>query len=81
MQALIDRGVRTVGTDAPSMGACDEGVGAHRVGLGAGMTFIEGLARLSALPPASGVIVFLGLKIVGGSGAPGRAIGLVPRER
>lgn len=78
VEALLQRGVRTVGTDGPSMGACDEGVGAHRVGLGHGMTFIEGMAALRELPPASAAVIFLGLKIVGGSGAPGRGIGLVP---
>jgi len=80
ISALLARGVRTVGTDGPSMGACDEGVGAHRIGLGEGMTFIEGMGGLGELPAATAAVVFLGLKIVGGSGAPGRAVGLVPRE-
>jgi isatin hydrolase len=77
--ALQQRGVRTLGTDAPSCGSTHDGAAAHYTGLGAGMVFIEAMGNLAALPPTGATAIFLGLKIVGGSGAPGRAIGLVPK--
>lgn len=77
--ALVERGVRTLGTDGPSMGASDDGACAHYVGLGAGMVFIEAMGNLSALPEVGATVMFLGLRIRGGSGAPGRAIAFVPK--
>ena len=74
---LAERGVSTVGIDAPSMGAVDDGAPVHREGLSRGLLFIEMLASLQALPARGALFLFLPLKIAGGSGAPGRAVALV----
>jgi isatin hydrolase len=78
MELLVDRGVGTFGTDTPSAGPMQQVADVHRIGLGRGLIFIENLTGLSQLPPVGAWLVFLPLKLVGGSGAPGRAIGLVP---
>ena len=78
MQALLDRKVQCVGTDAPSMGSSHDGVAVHRLGLGAGMVYIEGLANLDQLPPTGATFLFLPIKIAQSSGGMGRAIGWLP---
>jgi kynurenine formamidase len=80
MRLLLERGVRCVGTDAPTMGAAHDGVPVHVAGLSAGAVFIEGLAHLGDLPPRGAWFCFAPLKVEGGTGAPGRAFALVPRE-
>ncbi|MCE0484693.1 MAG: cyclase family protein [Methylacidiphilales bacterium] len=78
---LIDKGVKLFGTDCPSAGLLDEIVECHYLALGAGLLFVENLTNLAALPPRGAVFFFLPLKIVGGSGSPGRAIAAVPTEK
>jgi kynurenine formamidase len=39
---------------------------------------VENLTGLAQLPPRGAIFCFLPLKIVGGSGAPGRAIAFLP---
>jgi kynurenine formamidase len=80
MRLLVDRQVATFGTDTPSAGPMQDVAEVHRIGLGGGLLFIENLTGLHQLPAAGAWLVFLPLKLVGGSGAPGRAIGLVPRD-
>jgi isatin hydrolase len=75
---LLERGVRCVGTDGPSMGPADDGVPTHVVGLGAGMLYVECLAGLDRLPGRGATFVFLPLKVARSSGGPGRAIAFVP---
>jgi kynurenine formamidase len=77
VSALVDRGTRCVGIDTPSVGAAEDGYPAHVAGLSHGLVYVEGLARLSELPPRGAIFVFLPLSIHGGTGAPGRAICLV----
>jgi isatin hydrolase len=79
MRLLLERGVRCVGTDAPTMGAAHDGVPVHVAGLSAGAVFIEGLTNLAALPPRGAWFCFAPLKVEGGTGAPGRAFAFVPR--
>ncbi|HYW76551.1 MAG TPA: cyclase family protein [Gammaproteobacteria bacterium] len=74
MKVLYDRGVRCVGTDAPSMGMSHDGVPVHRWGLSRGMVYIELLTNLAALPERGAPFVFLPIKVAGSSGGPGRAI-------
>jgi kynurenine formamidase len=75
---LHERGVTTVGIDAPSVGSAEEGNEVHRAGLSREMAFIEGLTNLERLPPRGASFVFLPLKIAVASGAPGRAIAVLP---
>ena len=75
---LRDRGLTTVGTEAPSLGAVQGGAPVHQEGLGCGMHYIEGLCGLKALPSRGAYFVFLPLKIVDSTGCPGRAIALLP---
>lgn len=79
---LSERGVRVVGTDAPSMGSVQAGAAVHREGLSRGLLFVEMLTALETLPARGAFFAFLPLKIAGSSGGPGRAIALLPgRER
>lgn len=72
-QWLIARGVRLVGIDHLSVAPFDELVPPHRTLLGAGLVVVEGL-DLSNVAPGIYHLVCLPLKIVGGDGAPARAI-------
>jgi len=76
--SLYDRGVRTLGTDAPSIGAAHEGLSMHWAGLGRGMVYVEALSRLGELPLRGSFFVFLPLKVAESSGASGRALAYVP---
>jgi isatin hydrolase len=76
-ELLVERSVGLVGFDAPSAGAFDDVAAAHRILLAANVVLVENLTGLGALPPRGATFAFLPLKLAGGSGAPGRAIGLV----
>jgi kynurenine formamidase len=75
---LLDRGIRCMGTDAPSMGAAHDGATAHLCGLGQGAIFVECLTKLDSLPARGAWFCFLPLKVENGTGAPGRAIAMLP---
>jgi kynurenine formamidase len=75
---LHERGVNAIGIDAPSMGSAEEGNEVHRAGLSREMAFIEGLTNLDRLPARGSSFVFLPIKIAVASGAPGRAIAVLP---
>jgi kynurenine formamidase len=77
-ELLVERGVALVGFDTPSAGAFDDVAAAHRILLAANVVLVENLTGLGALPARGATFAFLPLKLAGGSGAPGRAIGLVP---
>lgn len=79
IELLIDRGVRCLGVDTPSVGAADDGYPAHFAGLSQGMVYVEGLARLGELPVRGALFAFFPLLIRGGSGAPGRAVAFVEK--
>jgi kynurenine formamidase len=81
IELLLDRGVRCVGIDAPSMGPVQGGQGVHVRALETGAVFIEGLASLEEIPPRGAWFCFLALKVEGGTGAPGRAVAWVPLGR
>jgi len=78
MAELLDRGVRCVGTDAPSMGSAHDGAPVHVAGLSRGAVFVEALAGLAQLPPRGAYFQFTPLKVAGGTGAPGRAVAWLP---
>jgi isatin hydrolase len=75
---LHERGVKAIGIDAPSMGSAEEGNEVHRAGLSREMAFIEGLTNLDRLPARGASFVFLPIKMAVASGAPGRAIAVLP---
>lgn len=71
---LARRGVRTVGIDYLSVGGFDNGgTETHRILLEAGIWIIEGL-MLNHVEPGEYELVCLPLKIIGGDGAPARAV-------
>ena len=75
---LHDKGVKTIGIDAPSVGAAHEGAPVHREGLSRELRYIELLTNLDQLPKRGAHFVFLPIKIEDSSGGPGRAIALLP---
>ena len=75
---LHERGVRTLGIDAPSIGASHDGAPAHWEGLSRRMRYVELLTNLATLPPRGALFIFLPLKIKGSTGGPGRAIAILP---
>jgi kynurenine formamidase len=78
VELLLGRGVRCVGIDAPSIGPAHDPVAVHVRGLGEGLVFVECLAALDRLPPRGAWFCFLPVKVEGGTGAPGRAVALLP---
>jgi kynurenine formamidase len=80
IKLLLRRGVRCVGTDAPSMGAAHDGIPAHVEGLSNGQVFIEGLANLHEVPLDGATFQFMPVKIARSSGGPGRAVLWVKHE-
>jgi arylformamidase len=71
---LVERQVRLIGVDYLSVGGFRaDGVKIHRTLLNAGIWIIEGL-NLKQVPPGPVDLVCLPLKILGGDGAPARAL-------
>lgn len=73
---LLSKGVRCMGTDAPSMGAAHDGGPVHVAALSAGAVFIEGLTKLGTLPASGAFFMFLPIKIKDSTGGCGRAIAI-----
>jgi isatin hydrolase len=78
MEWLHERGVRCVGTDGLSVGPAENGAPTHLAGLGHGMTFVEALTGLAGLPPRGAWFLFLPIRLVDGTGGPGRALAVLP---
>jgi arylformamidase len=77
---LVDRGVRLIGVDYLSVGSFNHGGSyVHKTLLGSGIWIIEGL-NLSNVTAGKYDLICLPLRIVGGDGAPARAI-LKPASR
>ena len=75
---LHEKGVKTIGIDAPSIGSAHDGVPVHQEGLGRGMRYVELLTNLSELPVRGAYFIFMPVKIAGSSGGPGRAMAFLP---
>jgi kynurenine formamidase len=77
---LVDRKVRAVGIDTPSI---DYGQSttflAHRILFEANIPAFENVANLNRLPAKESFIVALPMRIKGGSGGPLRIVAVVPR--
>jgi isatin hydrolase len=78
IELLRDRGVTCAGTDGLSMGPAEGGAPTHLAGLPHGMTFVEALGGLDQVPPRGAWFLFLPLRLVDGTGAPGRALAVLP---
>ena len=76
-RCLVERAVRLVGIDTLSIEAATDDYPVHRILLGAGVVIVEGL-DLAAAPPGPYELVCLPLRIVGGDGAPARAVLIAP---
>ncbi len=71
---LVSKGVMTVGVDYLSVGGYKkDGTETHRTLLNGGIWLIEGL-NLSNVQPGGYELICLPLKILGGDGAPARAV-------
>ena len=71
---LAERGVRLVGTDAPSVDAFDSrDLPAHHACLRAGLSIVESLA-LAEVPDGACDVICLPLKLVGADAAPTRVV-------
>lgn len=75
---LFDRGVWHLGTDGASMGPVEDGQPTHLAGLQQGMSWEELLINLGELPVRGAFYIALPLKVADQSGAPTRAIALLP---
>jgi isatin hydrolase len=79
MEYLVQKKVKHVGIDTPSMGMIQDDNSPHWVGLENGMVFVEKLCNLGKLPPRGSFYIFLGIKVKDGTGAPGRAIAIIEK--
>ena len=75
---LFERGVWHLGTDGASMGPVEDGQPTHLAGLQEGMSWEEMLINLGELPVRGAFYIALPLKVADQSGAPTRAIALLP---
>lgn len=80
IELLLERGIRCVGTDAPSMGPSEGGAPVHVAGLGGGMVFLESVANLRTVPPTGAYFQFMPIRIARSSGGPGRAVAWIERS-
>lgn len=74
---LLDRGVRLLGLDTPTLGRRDN-PGMHRRLLGAGVVVVEGLCGLAALVGRTFTLCVLPPRLRGADGAPVRAVAIDP---
>lgn len=74
---LADAKVAAIGIDTPTFGAVQDSFGPHLAALERGIVVVEELVGLGQLPPVGSLFIFLPLKLVGGTGAPGRAVAIV----
>ncbi|MCK4938281.1 MAG: cyclase family protein [Methanosarcinales archaeon] len=72
-QYLMDNGIKTVGTDALSIGADGEEYEVHTLLLGADIAVVEGLV-LSDVEAGQYLFVCLPLKVAAGDGGPARVV-------
>jgi arylformamidase len=74
---LVERGVRLAGADTLSIEPASDRYPVHQILLGAGVVIVEGL-DLADAAAGSYQLVCLPLRIVGGDGAPARAVLIAP---
>ena len=78
-QWLVDRKVKAVGIDSPSIDyGQSTSFATHRVLFAANVPAFENVANLDRLPSRGSFVIALPMKIKGGSGGPLRIVALVP---
>ena len=77
-RALLDRGVRTIGLDAPSVDATPDhdGYPCHHLVAAAGGVIVENLTNLAAVDFPDPFLSVLPLRLTGADGAPARAVAM-----
>ena len=79
-QVLVQRGVKAVGIDTASIDyGASKDFRTHQILMGAGVTGLENLTGLDALPARGAWVVAMPMKIGAGSGAPARIAAIVRR--
>jgi kynurenine formamidase len=79
-RGLVNRKVRAVGIDTPSIDYGQSNMfWAHRILSAANIPAFENLANLERLPSTGSFVIALPMKIKGGSGGPLRIVAAVPR--
>jgi isatin hydrolase len=76
VEYLHSKSIKHLGSDGPSMGPVEAGQGTHVAGLKHGMTWDELLTNVGKLPVRGAFYIALPTKIVDGSGATTRAVGI-----
>lgn len=76
-ELLLQRGINGLGIDTLSPDRPDNGYPVHHVFLGAGKLLIENVANLDSMPPIGSYVLVLPIKILDGTEAPVRLVGLV----
>ena len=76
---LVDIGIKTIGTNAISIGTLDEEYEVHHILLDAGIVVIEGL-EMPDVEAGNYFLVCLPLKIANGDGGPARAVLIKEKE-
>ena len=76
---LLERGVVGLGIDTLSADLPAEGHPVHRAVLGSGRYLVENVAQSEKLPPVGSHVMCLPAKMGGGTEAPVRLVGLVPK--
>ncbi len=78
-QVLFDKGVIGIGIDTLSPDREEDGFPVHKLFLEADLCLIENATNLNALPPMGSFINIGVMKIEGGTEAPVRLTGLIPK--
>lgn len=78
---LVEHGIALLGVEPPSVADVnhrDELTSVHRVLLSGGIVIVEGLANLDQIQSDIVDLIVLPLKVLGGNGAPVRAVAIQP---
>lgn len=76
VELIADRGISVLGMDIPTMAALQDPFENHRAAFSRGVTPIENLINVDLVPDRQAWFIFLPLLIIGGTGAPGRAMAI-----
>ena len=77
-EQFLEKGIKTLAGDIPSMGPWQVIRDTHLAGLGNGAIYVEQLQNLGKLPPVGAYFIFIPIKCKGASGGPGGALAIIP---